>query len=85
MLDGDDIEHLYVHLQNHHQGLGATLVEEAQSQSDRLELWVFQSNEEAIAFYTTYGFAIVHSSDRQGNEPRCSFLSNRQVLLGSLG
>ncbi|KAH6881023.1 GCN5-like N-acetyltransferase [Thelonectria olida] len=69
-LDGDDVDHLYVHPQNHRQGLGATLLEETQKQRDRLELWVFQRNEGAIAFYMKHGFVVIHSSDGQRNEEK---------------
>jgi ribosomal protein S18 acetylase RimI-like enzyme len=67
-LDGDEVDHLYVHPAHHRQGHGAALLREAQAQRDHLELWVFQRNVGAIAFYEAHGFAIVASTDGARNE-----------------
>jgi len=37
---------------------------------DRLELWVFQRNERARAFYRRHGFVLVEETDGAGNEER---------------
>ena len=65
---GDEIDHLYVDPAHHRQGHGSALLTAAQASSERLELWVFQRNTGAIAFYEAHGFAIVASTDGAGNE-----------------
>jgi len=50
-LDGDEIDHLYVDPAHHRQGLGTALLADAKAQREHLELWVFQRNRNAIAFY----------------------------------
>ena len=65
-----DVDHLYVHPDHHRQGLGSALLRHAQAARPRLELWVFQRNADAIAFYEAHGFAIVESTDGAGNEER---------------
>jgi ribosomal protein S18 acetylase RimI-like enzyme len=69
-LDGDEIDQLYVEPAHHRQGLGAALLAHAQAQRDHLELWVFQRNLNAIAFYEAHGFVIVDSTDGSGNDER---------------
>jgi GNAT superfamily N-acetyltransferase len=69
-LDGDEVDHLYVHAEHHRRGHGARLLTHAQARRDRLELWVFQRNRGAIAFYAAHGFAVVESTDGAGNEER---------------
>jgi ribosomal protein S18 acetylase RimI-like enzyme len=67
-LDGDEIDHLYVHPGHHRNGHGTRLLTHAQARRDHLELWVFQRNRGAIAFYAAHGFAVVESTDGTGNE-----------------
>jgi GNAT superfamily N-acetyltransferase len=67
-LDGDEVDHLYVQPAHHRHGLGARLLTHAQARRDHLELWVFQRNSGAIAFYKALGFAIMQSTDGAGNE-----------------
>jgi ribosomal protein S18 acetylase RimI-like enzyme len=67
-LDGEEIDHLYVDPGHHRQGHGSALLAAAQAARDRLELWVFQRNLGAIAFYEAHGFAIVSSTDGADNE-----------------
>ncbi|KAH8893828.1 acyl-CoA N-acyltransferase [Thozetella sp. PMI_491] len=69
-LGGDHVDHLYVHPRCYHRGLGTALLAAAQAPRDRLELWVFQKNEGAVAFYERHGFAIVESTDGERNEER---------------
>jgi len=69
-LDGDEIDHLYVDPAHHRQGLGTALLADAKAQREHLELWVFQRNRNAIAFYEAHGFAIVASTDGADNEER---------------
>jgi putative acetyltransferase len=67
---GERIDHLYVHPAHHRQGLGSALLRGAQAARPRLELWVFQRNTDAIAFYEAHGFAVVQATDGAGNEER---------------
>jgi GNAT superfamily N-acetyltransferase len=67
-LDGDAIDHLYVHPDHHRKGHGSALLAHAKAQREQLELWVFQRNHGAIAFYSAHGFAIADSTDGAGNE-----------------
>jgi GNAT superfamily N-acetyltransferase len=67
-LDGDEIDHLYVDPGHHRRGHGTALMAVAKSARDRLELWVFQRNLGAIAFYAAHDFAIVASTDGADNE-----------------
>ena len=69
-LDGDEIDQLYVDPAHHRQGLGTALIAHAKARSDHLELWVFQRNRGAIAFYEAHGFAITESTDGSGNDER---------------
>ncbi len=69
-LDGDEIDQLYVDPAHHRQGLGTALLAHAKARSDHLELWVFQRNRGAIAFYEAHGFAITESTDGSGNDER---------------
>jgi ribosomal protein S18 acetylase RimI-like enzyme len=66
----DELDHLYVHPDHHGRGHGTALLTSAQAARDRLQLWVFQRNARAIAFYEAHGFAIVASTDGAGNEER---------------
>ena len=69
-LDDDEIDHLYVLPDHHRQGLGSALLRAAQAARPRLELWVFQRNTDAIAFYEAHGFAIVEVTDGADNDER---------------
>ena len=69
-LDGEEIDHLYVDPRHHRQGQGAALLGHAQAAREHLELWVFQRNLNAIAFYEAHGFAILASTDGADNEER---------------
>ena len=72
-LDGDELDHLYVHPDQHRQGLGTALVRHAQAARTRLELWVFQRNTGALAFYEAHGFAIVGATDGDNEEHEPDF------------
>ena len=66
----DWINHLYVLPEFHRQGIGTALLTVAldSMQSEVVQLWTFQANTAAIAFYETRGFAIVESTDGSRNE-----------------
>jgi GNAT superfamily N-acetyltransferase len=67
---GERLDQLYVHPDHYRQGLGSALLRAAQAARPRLELWVFQRNTDAIAFYEAHGFAVVQATDGAGNEER---------------
>jgi ribosomal protein S18 acetylase RimI-like enzyme len=67
-LAGDEVDHLYVDPAHHRQGHGSALMTATQASAERLELWVFQRNAGAVAFYEAHGFAIVASTDGAGND-----------------
>jgi ribosomal protein S18 acetylase RimI-like enzyme len=65
------VEHLYVDPAHSRAGIGSTLLRHAQAaRPDGLELWVFQRNAAAIAFYERHGFRIAELTDGAGNEER---------------
>jgi GNAT superfamily N-acetyltransferase len=54
--DCAEIAALYVAAQARGQGVGSRLIEHAKKRSRRLELWTFQFNQPARAFYERHGF-----------------------------
>ena len=70
-LDGDDLDQLYVVPEAAGQGIGSMLVDLAKAlRPDGLALWVFQSNTDALRFYSDRGFAEVRRTDGESNEER---------------
>ena len=69
-LEGDDwLEFLYVLPSAQGRGIGRALVEHAKLQRPAgLQLWAFQSNAPARAFYEANGFVAVEFTDGGGNE-----------------
>ena len=71
VLDGDDLDQLYVVPEAARSGIGSMLVELAKSlRPDGLALWAFESNTSARAFYRRHGFAEVRRTDGAANEER---------------
>jgi putative acetyltransferase len=66
----DWLNHLYVDLARHRQGIGSALLNVAKAKSDQLNLWAFQRNVAAIAFYERNGFVLAETTDGQGNEEK---------------
>jgi GNAT superfamily N-acetyltransferase len=66
----DWVDQLYVDPALHRRGLGARLLAEAKAAHPRLQLWVFQRNLPAIAFYEAQGFRLVRRTDGHDNEER---------------
>jgi putative acetyltransferase len=64
------IEQLYVLPEHQGRGIGRALLGVAQSGAEALELWTFQRNAEARAFYERHGFAAVEFTDGTGNAER---------------
>jgi GNAT superfamily N-acetyltransferase len=65
------IEHLYVEPPHQGRGIGDRLVRLAvQRHPGALQLWTFQRNERARAFYERRGFVAAEFTDGAGNEER---------------
>ncbi|MDQ6941901.1 MAG: GNAT family N-acetyltransferase [Candidatus Eremiobacteraeota bacterium] len=62
------IDHLYVHPEHLRTGIGAALLRKAKDANDHLQLWAFQRNANARAFYESQGFVLVKTTDGQDNE-----------------
>ena len=71
-LEGDDwLEQLYVLPAAQGRGIGRALVEHAKLQRPGgLQLWAFESNAPARAFYEANGFVAAEFTDGSGNEER---------------
>jgi ribosomal protein S18 acetylase RimI-like enzyme len=66
----DWVDHLYILPKYARRGIGRALVDKAQAAHPRLQLWVFQRNEAAAAFYRAMGFTLVKQTDGADNEER---------------
>jgi ribosomal protein S18 acetylase RimI-like enzyme len=72
LIDGENVDHLYVRPGWHRQGIGLSLLDKAKTLSPhRLELWTFQRNTGARAFYEAQCFRAVAFTDgrNEENEP----------------
>jgi ribosomal protein S18 acetylase RimI-like enzyme len=70
-LGAASVEHLYVDPAHWRRGIGTVLLGHAQAaRPGGLDLWVFQRNTVAIAFYERHGFRIAEQTDGAGNEER---------------
>lgn len=67
---GDFLNHLFVHPEEQGRGHGSRLLGHVQAGLDFLQLWTFQGNVKARAFYEARGFAAVEFTDGEGNEER---------------
>ena len=66
------IEQLYVHPRHVACGIGSTLLAHALATLPRpLQLWTFQANRHARAFYERHGFVAIAFTDGADNEERC--------------
>jgi GNAT superfamily N-acetyltransferase len=71
VLDGDDLDQVYVDPDLTGGGIGSSLVRFAQSRRPQgLSLWAFQSNHRARRFYERHGFVAAEYTDGHGNEER---------------
>lgn len=66
--DAEDVHALYVLSEERGAGIGARLLADAMAQTDRLELWTFQRNLRAQAFYERHGFAAVERTGGADND-----------------
>jgi len=64
------IEHLYIHPEHQGRGLGGGLLDVALADGSERNLWTFQENRRARAFYERRGFTAVEFTDGEGNEEK---------------
>ena len=70
-LEGELVDHMYVHPSAQGRGTGASLLDVAKTRRPRgFHLWVFQKNEGARRFYERHGLSLVELTDGQGNMER---------------
>ncbi|MCW3015622.1 MAG: family acetyltransferase [Solirubrobacterales bacterium] len=68
---GHELDHLYVDPSFHGRGHGSALLALMMQRADEpLELWTFQRNARARAFYEHHGFTEIARTDGSGNEER---------------
>lgn len=79
---GDAVQALYLAPEARGQGYGKALLDLAKAGQDRLELWTFQANTRAIAFYRREGFVEATRTDGSGNDEKLPDL--RLVWIGGL-
>ncbi|MGC1207995.1 MAG: GNAT family N-acetyltransferase [Ornithinimicrobium sp.] len=71
VLNGDDLDQLYVHTDRTGGGISSRLVQHAKDlRPSGLSLWTFQSNRGAQRFYERHGFVAVERTDGSTNEER---------------
>ena len=71
ILDGDWLNHLYVHPDEIGTGVGHALFEHAKARRpDGFQFWVFQQNERARRFYEAHGAVAVEFTDGSENEEK---------------
>jgi GNAT superfamily N-acetyltransferase len=68
--DGTEVDMLYLGGAYRGRGVGKTLLNAAKAQSPVLELWTFQQNHGAQAFYAREGFREIKRTDGAGNEEK---------------
>ena len=68
--DGHEIHALYLCPAARKAGYGAALLNRAKTATDRIELWTFQANAGARAFYKREGFVEVEFTDGAGNDEK---------------
>lgn len=64
------LNHLFVHPDAQGRGHGSRLLELFRADVDVLDLWTFQQNVRARAFYEHKGFVAVEFTDGEGNEEK---------------
>lgn len=66
--DAADIHALYIDAGARRLGIGTQLLADAMAQADQLELWTFQRNTRAQAFYERHGFAAIERTNGAEND-----------------
>jgi GNAT superfamily N-acetyltransferase len=64
------LDNLYVAPEMQGNGIGSELLAHAKKVQNSLQLWVFQKNVRAIAFYESRGFVLEKQTDGAENEER---------------
>jgi len=64
------LNHLFVHPDHQGAGHGSRLLTKAMEGMDGIQLWTFQGNTRARAFYEGKGFSAVEFTDGEGNEEK---------------
>lgn len=64
------IEHCYIHPDHQRRGFGSALLRLAQDTYAELQLWTFQCNHAARAFYERHGFLAARMTDGHDNEEK---------------
>lgn len=64
------VTHLYIHPDHQGRGLGDALLAKALEDGSARELWTFQQNARARAFYEARGFTLVKLTDGADNEEK---------------
>jgi GNAT superfamily N-acetyltransferase len=81
------IDHLYVHPAHHRTGVGGALLRKAMHANERIQLWTFQRNMNARAFYESHGFTCVKTTGghNEEHEPDALYAwsSNKRISLVS--
>lgn len=65
------VEQLYIHPDHQRSGLGSAFIARAIADADALQLWVFERNTAAQAFYAKHGFVVAERTDGHNNEEKC--------------
>jgi len=68
VLRADWLDQLYVDAGRSGHGIGTALLDKAKSERDSLDLWTFQANQRARAFYERHGFVEVGRTDGDNEE-----------------
>jgi GNAT superfamily N-acetyltransferase len=69
-LNGDELDHLYVHPDFWSKGIGSQLLALDKEQSQKLKLFTFQRNDRSRRFYEHHGFKLIELGDGSANEDR---------------
>ncbi len=64
------IDHLYLLPEAQGKGIGSSLLNIALGKANEYQLWTFQRNTAARAFYEAKGFKVVRETDGQDNEEK---------------
>ena len=64
------IDHLYVDVAHHGEGIGSALLMKAFDTGPEWQLWAFRRNAAALGFYARRGFRIVEETDGRRNEEK---------------